>query len=273
MKIQRIRVLVVIITAVFLAGSAVAQPARPPAVYYLPQAVKLDAITRKNFGSFYVRSYPGGPIQRLYTDGFYPIGWSRDGKFAYYSEPVDEECGCYFAELTIIDLRTDKVLWEFENKPMERLNEKGEPIPDDMQKLWKRNEKVFFEKLHEHKIEQLARFSLLPATFRSAGKSYTAKVITTRGNDGDGLSRVRKLALDLSSPTLGKKTLYSAEYKGDDMYVSPLDIAVAGTFKSPFEDRVAVVMMKVQRGWEGPPHTVEAQIAGADLLSGFRKGK
>ena len=55
------------------------------------------------------------------------------------------------------------------------------------------------------------------------------------------------------------------------MYVSPLDVAVAGAFKSPFENRVAVVMLKVQRGWEGPPHTVEAQIAGADLGSGFRR--
>jgi len=39
----------------------------------------------------------------LITESFYPLGWSRDGKFAYYLEPPDEECGCYFAELVIRD--------------------------------------------------------------------------------------------------------------------------------------------------------------------------
>lgn len=239
--------------------------------YVMPRAFNLAPIVRRSFPSFYIRSYPGGPLQRLYTDGFYPIGWSRDGKFAYYSEPVDEECGCYFATLTIIDLRTDKLVWEFKNKPTERMNDKGEPIADDMRKLWKRNERMFFEKLREHKIEQQARFVMMPAAFRSGAKSYTAKVVRAVGDDPDGLNRIRKIDLSFSSPSLGKKFLYSAEYKGEEMYGSPLDAAVAGVFKSPFENRVAVVLIKVQRGWEGPPHTVKPQIAGADLVTGFKK--
>jgi hypothetical protein len=239
--------------------------------YSIPRAVNLDSIVRRNFKSFYVRSYPGGPIQELLEEGFYPIGWSRDGKFAYYTEPADEDCGCYFAYLTIVDLRTDKVLWEFKNNWEERVAADGSAIEDDIRKLWKRNEKVFAEKLREHNIEEVVRFSLLPPTFRSAGKSYTARVTTLRGNDGDYLRRVRKLDLKLSSPLLGSKSLYSAEYKGDDMYGSPLDVAVAGALKSPFENRVAVVTLTVNRGWEGPPHTVGIQIAGADLNKGFRK--
>ena len=239
--------------------------------YTMPRSVNLDPIVRRTFRSFYVRSYPGGPIQGLSADGFYPIGWSRDGKFAYYSEPVDEACGCYFAELHIVDLRTDKVLWEFKNKPMERMDEKGTPVEDNMRKLWSRNEKMFAEKLREHGIEQVPRFALLPSTFRSAGKMYSAVVTKVKGDDGDGLRRVRKMSLDLSTPTLGKKSLYALEHKGDDMYGASLDAAVAGVFISPFEKRAAVVMIKVQRGWEGPPHTVEPQIAVADLVSGFRK--
>ena len=47
--------------------------------------------------------------------------------------------------------------------------------------------------------------------------------------------------------------------------------AVAGALKSPYENRAAVILLKVQRGWEGPPHTVEFQIAGADLIKGFKK--
>lgn len=236
-----------------------------------PRPVNLDPIVRRMFRSFYVRLYDGGPIQGLTADGFYPIGWSRDGKFAYYFEPVDEECGCYFAELAIVDLRTDERLWHFKNDWQSRIDKEGKPIPDDIRKLWERHQKEFSEKLSEHGIIQNARFSLLPATFSSSGKSYTARVVRLRGEDGDGLNRLRKLSLDLSSPTLGKKSLFTAEYKGDDMYGAPLDAGVAGVFKSPYEHRAAVVMLKVERGWEGPPHTVDVQIAGADLSKGFRK--
>ncbi|MEO6333896.1 MAG: hypothetical protein ABIO91_02845 [Pyrinomonadaceae bacterium] len=262
-KLRRCAVIAVIALSTLTA-------ARAQTSYSIPHAVNLNPVVRRAFPIYYRRLHPGIP-QQLYTDGFYPIGWSRDGKFAYYSEPVDEECGCYFAELAIVDLRTDKVVWQFTNKPQDRVDAKGETIPDDMRKLWKRNEKLFSEKLREHNIIQTPRFVLMPATFRSAGKSYTAKVSATKGDDPDGMNRVGKLRLDLTSPTLGKKTLFSADYKGDEMYVSPLDAAVAGAFMSPFENRAAVVMIKVQRGWEGPPHNVDAQIAGADLVNGFRK--
>ena len=111
-------------------------------------------------------------------------------------------------------------------------------------------------------------------TFAIAQPNYViprAKVTAPKGNDADGMERVKSVVLEFSSPRLGKKSLYMAEYKSDDMYVSPLDVAVAGVFKSPFENRVAVVMINVERGWEGPPHTVDIRIAGADLVTGFRK--
>jgi hypothetical protein len=92
-----------------------------------------------------------------------------------------------------------------------------------------------------------------------------------KANDTDGNRRVRKLDLQLLTPTLGKKSLYSKEYKGDDLWVSPLDSIVAGAFKSPYENRIAVLMLNVNRGWEGPPHSVDVQIVGADLTTGFRK--
>ena len=235
--------------------------------YTMPRAYSLDRIVSRTLQPKFGR----GMYNKLATAGFYPIGWSRDGKFAYFIEPVDEACGCYFAELVIQDMRTDKTVWHFKNDWEKHVDAEGAPIEDDIRKLWKRNAKTFAEKLREYKIEPAPRFFLLPATFRSAGKSYTAKLMTVRADDPDGNSRVRKLDLQFASPTLGKKELYSREYKGDDLWVSPLASAVVGAFKSPYENRVAVIMLNVQRGWEGPPHTVNVQIAGADLTSGFRK--
>jgi hypothetical protein len=240
-------------------------------IYSVPRAVKLEPIVRRTFGNFWVRLYPGGPIQGLMTEAFYPIGWSRDGKFAYYFEPVDEECGCYFAELVIMDLRTDKVLYHFKNSWEDRIDKEGAQIPDDIRKLWTRNQKLFDEKLTEHGIVQSPRFALQPTSFTSSGKTYVARVSKTMGKDGDGLRRVKDLSLMLSTPSLGKKSLYDATYGGEELYGAPLDAAAAGVLKSPYENRAAVVMIKVQRGWEGPPHTVDIQIAGADLAKGFRR--
>jgi hypothetical protein len=260
-RIPRSALILLLCTCVLISASAQVTQ------YRLPRPVGLSSFVRTNLQPRFGR----GMYNKLLVEGFYPIGWSRDGKFAYYTEPVDEACGCYFAELAIVDLRTDKVLWQFKNEPNDRVDAQGAPVADDIGKLWKRNEKVFAERLLEHRIEQLPRFTLLPSAFRSSGRSYIARVSSTFGKDEDGNRRIRKLDLVFSSPALGRKSLYSAEYTGDGMYTSPLDAIVAGAFKSPYENRVAIVMLHVQRGWEGPPHTVNVHIAGADLSGGFRK--
>jgi hypothetical protein len=245
---------------------ATAQSRATVSNYGVPRAVNINNFVRRTIQPSYGRQ----EWNLLLTEGFYPIGWSRDGKFAYYVEPADEACGCYFAELRIQDLRTDKVLWEFKNDPESRVDAKGEIIADDIRKLWKRNQKLFDEKLREHGIVPAARSILLGSTFNSAGRRYTAKVTTRKAHEeGFGLDMVRAVKLELSSPALGKKDLHSTDYKTETY--PPLDIGVAGALKSPFENRAAIVMIKVQRGWEGPPHTVEVQIAGADLVNGFQR--
>jgi hypothetical protein len=76
----------------------------------------------------------------------------------------------------------------------------------------------------------------------------------------------------LAAPKLGAKNVYSADYTKEE-YWFMLDAGVIGVIKSPFEDRVAIVAMEVMRGWEGPPHTGDVRVVGADLTSGFRKIK
>ena len=41
-------------------------------------------------------------------------------------------------------------------------------------------------------------------------------------------------------------------------------------FKSPFEPRIAVTLIEVYRGWEGPPYTGHIKIVGASLEAGFK---
>ena len=261
MKIRLLRVAAAMTIAV-----ASFAPALSQTNYRQPSAVSYSRLLRRTFPQYY------GPevYKQLLPAGFYPIGWSRDGKFAYYAEPADEDCGCYFAELVIQDLRTDKELWKFKNDPQSRTNAEGEPIEDDIRRLWRRNQKLFSSKLREHGIIPNTRFALLGKSFVLGGKSYKTKVTAPKSKDDEyEMDRVKSIAIDLTSTSLGKKTVYATEYKGDEIYAAPLDVSIAGAFKSPYENRVAIVLLKVQRGWEGPPHTVDVQIFGADLLKGF----
>jgi len=50
----------------------------------------------------------------------------------------------------------------------------------------------------------------------------------------------------------------------------PLDMKVMGYLRSPFEPRIAVILVEVSRGYEGPPHITHINVVGASLDSGFR---
>ena len=236
--------------------------------YAVPRELPIDRVVRQNFREYFGRSnrYPA-----LIPEAFYPIGWSKDGKFAYYSEPVDEACGCYFAYLAITDLRTDKVIWDFKYDQSDDADPAtGKMLGSaDMKALWKKNQKLFSEKLAENGIVT-SRSEMLGKTFTVGGKSYTAKLVEKLGkNPEEDYRRVDYYTVGLSSPKLGSKKLFTSEDHTKKEHWFMLNAGLIGAIKSPYEDRVAIIVVEVKRGYEGPPHTGDIQVVGADLKSGF----
>jgi hypothetical protein len=236
--------------------------------YSVPRRLPIDRAVKREFREWLNR--PNGYAGLIWEE-LYPIGWSKDGKFAFYYEPVDEECGCYFARLVIQDMRTDKVLWEFKYDQDELRDPKTDKLPpeDNVRKLWRKNARLFAEKLREHAI--VAGTSLLIGPkFTSSGRVYTAKSVTEKGKNPDDEDRIDKFMLTLTSPALGTKTVYTGDHSKQEYWFT-LDAGILGVIKSPFEDRVAVIGMEINRGWEGPPHTGDVRIVGADLARGFAR--
>lgn len=89
-------------------------------------------------------------------------------------------------------------------------------------------------------------------------------------NPDEGEDRVNKFTITLASAKLGSKTVYSADYTKKE-YWFMLDAGLIGVLKSPFENRIAIVAIEVMKGYEGPPHTADVRLVGADLVSGFGK--
>jgi hypothetical protein len=244
-----------------------AQGAKTGAAYYRPVELNLQRTARRVFKS-YQREYPG---QGFYTENFYPIGWSKNGNFAYYTEPVDEACGCYFAKLFILDLKTDKVLWAFEHQGDSIDEEKQAGKPYSFSTMWRANQKLFSSKLREYGIEPQGPTSLLsfPATY--GGDRLTADFKTKNkeglGEDARIYGVVGHLTLQLNSQRNGKKTVLDYAYTEEGI---PLYVGMVGYVKSPFEPRIAVILMEIYRGYEGPPNTGTVKIVGADLATGFK---
>jgi hypothetical protein len=268
------RILVSVILIFMLYSAAENLPARaqnrqPGASFTQPAKLRLDGLIRRRFSEFYVRRSFG--LETLITEGFYPIGWSKDGKFAYYSEPADEACGCYFAKLVILDLRNDKVLWSFDYNGMDEQNEDEKNVPKSINDLWRRNRKLFSDKLREHNIVAQRPFNLLLFPINQAGDQLRADLAIKENKDEETrlYGIVSQATLQLISKRNGKKTILDKKYDSEDD-PQPLEMKVMGYTKSPFEPRIAVLLIEVHRGYEGPPHTTHIKIVGSSLSSGFK---
>lgn len=260
--------LIILLVAAFAIASVPGrgQTAQPGALYQKPAEVPLEWIAKRRFRS-YRRERPG---EDFGAESFYPIGWSKNGNFAYYVEPVDEACNCYFARLDILDLKTDKVLWSFDYDSEFIDEEMKSQRPWSFDTLWKANQKLFSDKLREHGIEPQRRFRLLSFPVNYKGNALTADLRTREKpnltEEDRWYGTINKATLRLGSKRGGAKTVLDKSYPEG----MPLYVGVVGYVQSPFEPRIAVILMEIYRGYEGPPHTGHVKIAGASLETGFK---
>ena len=250
MRLQR-----VLLTITLLAVTCFVANAQTDGSYEQPARLKLRGMGEP-------KTDEGSNIM---PESFYPIGWSADGKFAYYVEPPDEACGCYFGTLVIQDLKTDKILWE------DKYNGGETSAPEKLETItehWKTQQKLFSKKLAEFGIKPESKFSLDFPAFKYQKDLLTPKLVSLVKND-DGLYARGTLRITLSSKSKGRKTIY--ERKFDPKVVSGfLGAEIMGTLVSPYEARAAIVVVEKLRGYEGPPHTTRVRVVGATLTTGFR---
>lgn len=198
----------------------------------------------------------------LLREKFYPIGWSKDGKFAYYVEPPDEGCDCYFADLVIQDLRTDKILWQ-------RSYDSENGGADTIKKYWAKNRREFSRKLAQYGIRAQKRFALTDSAI-----AYKTDVLTPEIKVGVTVDNDEKVTGDvvlrLISNEKGSKTIYKKKFD-PKKYDAFRDAEISGSLPSPFEPRAAVIMIETYRGWEGLPQITSIRIVGTSLTNGFTK--
>ena len=192
---------------------------------------------------------------------FYPIGWSKNGLFAYIVEPADEAAGLYYFKFVIKNMISDKEVYSW--KPEEEL-EKG-----NIRQMWKDYATTFTCKLNEYKIIQQKDMKLLGTEFSYKDNKFKVTLENKmEPNEDFGFEVVKGTNIYIKSPQFGTKQIYSYTENEFNLCIGKI---VQGVLVSPFEDRVAVLVKTEKCGYEGPPNVIEQILVGANLVESFRK--
>lgn len=202
---------------------------------------------------------------------FVPLGWSKDGKFAYMlsRDPGGagyEEVG--FFRWVIIDLNTDKILWESKRGlepglPKSILNsyDQNKAFGWIYPNLLPKYQKYFNQ--YKIIIQPTLKLQSFPVVYNNV-KYYAAIKDVSRVTKYDFPGIIGRYRLVVTK---------SGKSKTVSQYVNPnqlvLDAQVVGYLKSPYEPRIAIAVGQIHRGWEGPPNPVEIVLSGCRLDKGF----
>ena len=222
-----------------------------------------------------------------------PVGWSRDGRFAYIAKGYQNDGrGAEEYRYILLNTVTDEVEFESVGVPMDY------PVLDDQGMnselfSWTHLRGDFTKVLSARGVVPVREFSLpaarAPGTFPLSHKgdlhSTTVSLSPPPSADPVPFSVRRTLTVTAQSRAAGRKTVTVVK----DLRMKTA--AVVGFFLSPFEDRIAVVvsLTMYERNWESPPD-LDAQgkplpdgpntsydpvpdygIYGCNLRVGFRK--
>ncbi len=199
----------------------------------------------------------------------YPVGWSRDGKLALaMAGPWSDGFGGLEVTVGIYDLRTDRYLWS-RSESIEC--EEGKDI---VALFWHRQARAMAAQMRRHRIVSiLTPLRTFPYVLDGDTVDIAVQVERLRAEESDWcLPFIKSAAVWVVSSGLGTKTLFRLAAR-DSGHIGLLSVAVAGFLESPFERRIAVLLVHTHMGWEGPPNTESLSIIGCSLVDSLRWSK
>ena len=200
----------------------------------------------------------------LLFDRFYPIGWSKSGKFAYIVEAADEATGFYFFSLIIKDIHKDRIVWKWKY-------DVSHEIPQDkggLKKIFDKDRRIFIDKLNEYQIIPQKEFKVRKLAFNCYNLDYEFKMNYTSTPQKDfGFDVLTSAEIEINSPQLGRKLIQV--FRDEDSMT--LNAGITLCITSPYQTLAAILHFEELHGYEGPPNLIRIKITGTDLSTGFTK--
>jgi hypothetical protein len=199
-----------------------------------------------------------------YYPCFFPIGWSRDGKFAAVeTREMDTEEG-YFFNIYITDMITDKLVWTWSYRGTPEKGYSSDPAnKKDFTKVWNNNKQLIVQQLNAWQIEPVTPIKLerLPFNYNGNNIGFATNNNTFYSNDF-GQTMIQSASVYCKVNGEQKKRVYNQKY---DPYSSPLSNNIIGYIKNPLENRMLLLLLSEFRGWEGIPTEMQIHLIGCDL--------
>lgn len=219
----------------------------------------------------------------------YPFGWSERGDFAYILQDVNTSNFSY--KVIIQNMKTDKIIWQkkvlydfesdtgIENKYSWDANSTEEDTAYQNANgayfdyaffkavFWQEYSLIISEAINKYQIK------VSPASEKDVSdlKKYGISINEKTETKDDFITIDYKI--EIISETKGKKTVYHFSCKPDSAscqlskFIWIRSFGIQGFFKSPFENRIAIIVFESTNGseeaWEYP------FLLGADLDKGF----
>jgi len=205
----------------------------------------------------------------------YPLGWSEDGIFAYIHQDINilSASQDYYYYVTFQNMETNEVLWhekiEYKLGPNQHF-----PVDDTMYNsaffklvIWSSYYSETEKKIIQYKIK---REDAVLLSTTNLPKGISIKETETK-NDSDSEISVR-YNIKLFKPHKFKPVYnYDCTRMEDPCNLNESiwyrTFAVKGYFKSPFENRIAILVFKETNGFEEPYEY--PFLVGAHLEKGF----
>lgn len=219
--------------------------------------------------TYHTLNYYNNKINEKFIDLlFAPIGWSKDGKFAYIIE-IDPggadypETGLF--RWVVQDMVTDKCLWKSEK----------EQEGDYPQNYWEMNKEELFKLMYikfltknqkildKYGIIKNENLELFKFPLIYNNKEYRGFVMDILRETKYGIpNMITKFKVCLSKEDINK---VFGQFNDECL----MDVSIAGYIKNPYEARIALIICMIKRGWEGPPHPVEFGLVGCHLEKNY----
>ncbi|MDA3950094.1 MAG: hypothetical protein PF508_12860 [Spirochaeta sp.] len=199
------------------------------------------------------------------SHGFYPLGWSPDGRFAYATfRNFDDATGPFIQiDVVVQNMITDGVVAEtsfYESRPQ----------PPSFEEAWEAYGAEVVAFIEGNGVD-LASARLQEFPYRWASGVAEAELRPEEyeeilpGEEDFGVIGAYEVWVRRESGA--EKRITRAEWDGS--VGGFLEVKVGGHFPSPYEARTAVLIVETIRGWEGPPHNFRYRVSGAHLERGF----
>jgi hypothetical protein len=206
-------------------------------------------------------SSPDDPLAHIIPSGLFVLGWSPKGRIAYLTVLGYEAGEAFSTEFAISDLVADKFVFK---KIYEVPISRGPSLEKVAKAVFQSHAREMQAALEKNQIQLEGNLAPLSFPLDANGDSYSADLTLGKTKSASG-SKDSQMDLFLVSKRKGRKSVHSEAYSGEVI----LDAKVAGFYRSPFENRLAILVAQVHRGYEGPPEVLIPALTGTDLEKAF----